>query len=169
MKKNRFDDRKLFITLQKNSIDEIISFLEPFGIDSYDRDGRTMLMNLIIEGKEELLKDFMEFNPNVNSQDFNGYSALHFAVQEKFTAAIDLLLDKEELQVDLQDKWGNTPLLRLVWEENIDNMCIDNSIQAKHRIQHENQRNKNQSLAADRKNQRRKRFSHSLDRIDAEE
>lgn len=122
MKKNRFDDRKLFITLQKNSIDEIISFLEPFGIDSYDRDGRTMLMNLIIEGKEELLKAFMEFNPNVNSQDFNGYSALHFAVQEKFTAAIDLLLDKEELQVDLQDKWGNTPLLRLVWEENIDNM-----------------------------------------------
>ncbi|SDE28425.1 ankyrin repeat domain-containing protein [Riemerella columbipharyngis] len=104
MKKNYFDDRKLFITLNKNSIDEIISFLEPFGIDSYDRDGRTMLMNLIIERKEELLKSFMELNPNINSQDFNGYSALHFAVQEKFFTAIDLLLGKENLQIDLQDK-----------------------------------------------------------------
>ena len=48
---------------------------------------------------------------------------------------------------------------------------IHQAVEAKEgvRIQHENQRNKNQSLAADRKNQRRKRFSHSLDRIDAEE
>ena len=52
---------------------------------------------------------------NINHQDRNGWSALHFAVQEKHLEAVKYLL-AQGAEVDLKDTYGNTPLWRAAFD-----------------------------------------------------
>ena len=52
---------------------------------------------------------------DINHQDRNGWTALHFAIQEKRIELTKSLLE-QEAAVDLKDSYGNTPLWRATFD-----------------------------------------------------
>ena len=66
-----FDDKQLYPLLFQNDFSKILSFLEKYGLDSVDRNGRSFLMNCIAD------------NPNVdkNITDNQGRNSLRIALQ----------------------------------------------------------------------------------------
>ena len=78
---------------------------------------QTPLMEAIIFKQEEIAKLLVENGADVNAQDDKGWSALHFAAQSYLPNTIKLLITKKA-DIDPQDAWGNTPLLRAIYNSN---------------------------------------------------
>lgn len=114
---NYFDDDRLFDVLEQDDFKAILDFLNDYGLNSYDRDERTMLINLIVENKIEFIKELLKHNPDVEHQDINGQTALHFAVQEELVEVVNLLLSYPSIKLNTKDNWGNTPLWRAIMNE----------------------------------------------------
>src|ERR1700749_4673347 len=83
--------------------------LKDFGIDATDGDGRTALINAVIENKTEFIYWLVENGANINMQDRNGYSVLHFAGQNALVELAKYFLEKGA-DPNLQDLHGNTAL-----------------------------------------------------------
>jgi len=83
--------------------------LKEFGIDASDGDGRSALINAVIENKKGFIEWLIANGANIDHQDRNGYSALHFAGQNLLVDIATLLLEKGA-NPNLQDKHGNAPL-----------------------------------------------------------
>ncbi len=106
-----FDDKKLYELICDDDFLKIEEFLKLYGIDSVDRDGQNFLMTCIVENKKDFVIKLIELGIDINAQRHDGFSALHFAVQEEYLDLVNILLDKK-VNVNLQDDWGNTPLWR---------------------------------------------------------
>lgn len=83
--------------------------LKTFGIDAADSDGRTALISAAIENKLDFIKWLMDNVADTDHQDRIGYSALHFAGQEKFVKVAAFLLERGA-NPNVQDIHGNPPL-----------------------------------------------------------
>jgi uncharacterized protein len=83
--------------------------LSEFGIDVQDGDGRTALINAVLEDKTDFIKWLIDNGANINIQDRNGYSALHFMGQERQTKLAKYFL-KRSPDLELRDIYGNTPV-----------------------------------------------------------
>jgi ankyrin repeat protein len=59
--------------------------LQEFGINVQDGDGRTALINSVIENQIEFVKWLVDNGADINIQDRGGYSALHFIGQDRLT------------------------------------------------------------------------------------
>lgn len=83
----------MFELFDEDDFTKVISFVDIYGCDFVDRDGRNLLMNFIIEGKIkfaiELIKKYEENGLNVDLQDDSGWTALHFAAQENIPEIIE--------------------------------------------------------------------------------
>lgn len=81
-----------------------------YNVNDQDEDGRTALMEAIIEGDKEIVKLLLEHGADVNRQDYIAeISALHFAVQNSSYELVKLLLDNHA-EIEIEDVNGNTPL-----------------------------------------------------------
>ena len=78
-------------------------------VDVPDGEGRTPLMWASFFARTELVNWLIEQGADVNRQDRNGYSALHFVAQERIADVATLLLDAGA-QTEVRDRYGNTPL-----------------------------------------------------------
>ena len=83
--------------------------LHAFGINAADGDGRTAIINAVIENKLDFIKWLLDNGGNIDHQDRIGYSALHFAGQEKLVEVAKFILEKGA-NPNVQDIHGNTPL-----------------------------------------------------------
>jgi len=83
--------------------------LKEFGIDATDDDGRTALINAVIENKPDFINWFVDNGANINAQDKIGYSVLHFAGQNILVGLAKYLLENGA-NPNLQDIHGNTAL-----------------------------------------------------------
>lgn len=76
----------MFELFDEDDFTKVISFVDKYGCDFVDRDGRNLLMNFIVEGKStfaiELIKQYKMNGLNLDLQDDSGWTALHFAAQE---------------------------------------------------------------------------------------
>lgn len=113
-----FDDNKLYDLVFQDDFEKVKDFLERYGLDSRDRDGATFLMTCIVEDEYNFVVNLLELGTNVNAQQKSGYSALHFAIQESNLPILNLLLGVNEIDLNLQDKYGHTPLLRILTNGN---------------------------------------------------
>ncbi len=123
-----FDDEQLYDLVLQDDFSKIEEFLGIYGIDSVDRDGQNFLMTCIVENKKDFVIKLLELGMDINAQRHDGYSALHFAVQEGYIDLVEILLDKK-ININLQDDWGNTPLWRGLMcgvDENIILKLLDN-------------------------------------------
>ena len=80
------------------------------GFDIYldDRGNCSSLMYAVDHGREELVRYFLsDPNINVNHRNNKGNTALHFCKQ---VSILKLLLDRRELDVNIQNKWEETGL-----------------------------------------------------------
>ncbi len=101
--------------IEHDSPDRAIAAIRKSSVELPDGDARTPLINAALVGNTIVLSWLLENDAGINVQDRNGYTALHFAVQEKHTKVIDKLL-KYGADVALTDSFGNAPLWRAVFD-----------------------------------------------------
>ncbi len=80
--------------INENDIKGIKSLIDLYGIDCYDSYKRTFLILSASKGNISILNNLIELGSNIDFQDKNGYSALHFAVQNNQVEVIDILIKK---------------------------------------------------------------------------
>jgi len=95
--------------------DEAIGFIGDAGVDILDGEARTPLMHAAFKGKGKIVSWLVANGANINHQDRNGWSALHFAVQGKNLEVSEYLL-QHGASVDLRDAYGNTALWRAAFD-----------------------------------------------------
>ena len=76
-----------------------------------DAHGRTLLMEVVLEKRADLVKLLLEHGADPKLQDHDGSTALHFAAQAHLPEIVQLLLDNGA-PVDAKDHLGNTPLFK---------------------------------------------------------
>ena len=103
----KFEDT-LFRVLATMDRDLLQALIDDFGLEACDRDGRNILMNLIIEHGDELCLYLLnEHEVDVNATDLSGFAALHFAtIEDNYDLMAKLL--SFEAHVNAQDEDGNT-------------------------------------------------------------
>ena len=105
----RFED-SMFKVLATMDKELLYTLIEEYGINACDRDGRNILMNLIIEHDHDLIKLLLDdYDIDLNARDFSLFTALHFATIEDDLNSVSRLVSLGAI-VDAQDKDGNTPL-----------------------------------------------------------
>lgn len=96
--------------------------LKEFGIDATDSDGRSALINSVIENKIDFIYWLIDNGADVNAQDRIGYSVLHFCSQNTLTDLTKCFL-KNGVNPNLQDIHGNTAL----WTAILNSKSVDDS------------------------------------------
>jgi uncharacterized protein len=76
-----------------------------------DGEGRTLLMEAVLEKRLDLVRILLEHGADPAPSDREGSTALHFAAQAHLPEIVQLLLDKGA-PVDALDHLGQTPLFR---------------------------------------------------------
>jgi ankyrin repeat protein len=105
---------RIFAAIARDDVDAIREKVEQHdGATARDSFGRTPLMEAVSTGRNSIVTMLIDV-ADMNAQDRNGYSALHFAAQSGNVDAARLLLSKGA-EVDIEDKFGNTPLGRAVF------------------------------------------------------
>ncbi len=83
-------------------------------LEAKDQDGRTPLMNAVIDHKEEVLNLLISLGADCRACDKTGFTALHFAAQNYAESIATILLENGAV-IDAQDNQGNTSLHKAVF------------------------------------------------------
>jgi ankyrin repeat protein len=95
-------------------------------VDDRDQQGRTLLMHAVLGAASslEIVQLLLDHGADVDARDNEqGWTALHFAAQEKRIEVIDALLHAGA-EVNPSDRFGNTPLGRAVFSARGDNSAV---------------------------------------------
>jgi len=95
--------------IRQGNYDSARAILKEFGINVTDGDGRTALINAVIENKTDFIYWLADHGADINQQDRIGYSVLHFAAQNIQVELARYFLEKGT-NPDLRDIHGNTAL-----------------------------------------------------------
>ena len=95
--------------------EEAMALIRESDVDILDGEARTPLIHAARYGKMEIVSYVLSARANINHQDRNGSSALHFAVQERHLKIVEYLL-AQGAAVDAKEEHGNTPLWRAVFD-----------------------------------------------------
>ena len=95
--------------INQNDLKGIKKLIEKHGVDCYDPDKRTFLINAASMGNIKVLQFVIDCGANIDFQDKIGYSALHFAAQNRLIEITDLLIEKGA-NVNVRDIHGNSPI-----------------------------------------------------------
>jgi len=93
----------------KNDLISIKKLIEKYGIDLYDSDKRTLLINSVAKNNLEIVKFAINNGADLNFQDQSGYTSLHFCALYKYAVITDLLIEKGA-DVNIRDEHGNSPI-----------------------------------------------------------
>lgn len=104
----------LFIDIEKKRDNKVKAILNETGIDALDGDARTSLIHAVAYNNINLLVWLIDHGANLDHQDRIGYTALHFAGQNKLVEIAQYLLEKGA-NPNLQDIHGNSPLWTAVF------------------------------------------------------
>jgi len=104
----------LFIDIEKQRDDKVKTILNETGVDAPDGDARTSLIHAAAYNNVNMLIWLTDRRANLNHQDRIGYTALHFAAQNKLVKIAKYLLEKGA-NPNLQDIHGNSPLWTAVF------------------------------------------------------
>lgn len=136
---NKSDPRVDEITLdiEKGDNEKVKRLLAEVGVDASDRYLRTALIWATFYNNISLLSWLIDKGANVNHQDRNGYSALHFAGQEKRFDCAKLLIDNGA-NLELVDLHGNTSLWTAVFNSRGDTRLVNLHVQHGANLDHVN-------------------------------
>lgn len=107
---NHFDDSKLYPLLLQGDFSKVRSFLEKYGIDSVDRDGRSFFTNCVSEGRNDFAYKIIELGASLNQSDNDGATPLFAAIRENNIEMIDYLLNSPTVDINAKDNQGRNVL-----------------------------------------------------------
>ncbi len=136
---NNSDSRigKIIYKIENGSNVKVKKLISEVGIDTHDGYLRTALIWSTFFNNISLLSWLIENRANINHQDTNGYTALHFAGQEKHFECAKLLVDKGA-NLELQDFHGNTPLWTAIFNSKGDTRLVKYYVQKGANLDHIN-------------------------------
>ena len=105
-----FDDKQLYPLLFQNDFSKIKIFLDKYGLNSVDRDGRNFLTNSIAEHKNSFAKKLIELGADINQLDNDGSPPLFTAIRVKNTEMIKELLRDPVLDKNIQNRYGKNAI-----------------------------------------------------------
>lgn len=124
---NTSADLDIWDVLIDDKPETLNKYVSLHGINSLDENNRGLLSIFILEKRFDLSIYLIETTDiNLNQKDKNGYTPLHFAVQNNAYLVVKTLLLKG-VNIDIPDKFGNTPLFKSV-TENVDRIIIETLI-----------------------------------------
>ncbi|MBL8949909.1 MAG: ankyrin repeat domain-containing protein [Myxococcaceae bacterium] len=80
-------------------------------LDRHDAQGRTLLMEAVLEKRLDLVTLLLSHGADPRRHDLEGWTALHFAAQAQLPDIVQALLDKGA-EVDAKDNLAETPLFK---------------------------------------------------------
>lgn len=105
-----FDDKQLYPLLFQNDFSKIKIFLDKYGLNSVDRDGRSFLTNSIAEHKNSFAKKLIELGADINQLDNDGSPPLFTAIRVKNIEIIKELFSNPFLDKKIQNKYGKNAI-----------------------------------------------------------
>lgn len=112
------NEDEMFDLFNEKDFSKVENFIKNYGIEAVDRDGRNLLVNFIIErDKKNALKIIQTYNGkglDINQADSEGWTPLHFAVQEGIFPIIEALVNAGVV-INKQEVYGRTPLFIAVF------------------------------------------------------
>jgi len=113
---NKSDPRvdNLLYDIRDGNNESVKNILSEVGIDALDGYQRTSLIWASFYNNAELLQWLIDNGANINHQDRNGFSALHFAVNEQRFEAAEILINCK-IDLEIKDNNGNTPLMDAIF------------------------------------------------------
>lgn len=90
---------------------DIIERIKLLGdLEQKDRDGRTLIINAACYSRNEIMNYLLNQGVNVNAEDNNGFTALHFSVMANNYLGVEKLI-KSGANVNAKNVFGNNILL----------------------------------------------------------
>jgi uncharacterized protein len=105
--------------IEKGDNDKVKKLLLEVGLEATDGYKRTAITWAAFAGNIQLLEWLISNGADLNHRDARGYSALHFAVQEKQLEAVASLI-RNKADLEARDANGNTPLMEAVFRSSGD-------------------------------------------------
>ena len=104
-------------TLQLTDILEMI-LKNGWNPETSNRNGRTILISACKENKLRVVEILLQYQANINHQDYHGTSALNISSEYGFYEIVKILLQHKEQIINLntQDSDGDTPLICASWK-----------------------------------------------------
>ncbi|HAD79567.1 ankyrin repeat domain-containing protein [Empedobacter falsenii] len=127
--------------IEKGNIEEVKNILIENKIDLEDSYLRTPLIWASFYNNVDLLIWLIDNGANINHQDKNGYSALHFVAQENCKNVVEILLNNG-IDVELEDFYGNTALWTAVFNAKGNNEIVELLLDSGANFNHLNKNNK---------------------------
>lgn len=110
---NLLNEDEMFDLFEEKDFSKVENFIKKYGIDAVDRDGRNLLINFIVEGDKKnalkLIQAYQEKGLDLDQADSEGWTPLHFAVQEGLFPIIEKLIEAGA-SINKQEEYGRTPL-----------------------------------------------------------
>ncbi|XP_050408666.1 serine/threonine-protein phosphatase 6 regulatory ankyrin repeat subunit B [Patella vulgata] len=110
---NKFGETPLHLaTKYKNEcIVDMLLKTHGCGVDLSDKMGITPLMLAVEQNEIGFIKLLSQHGADVNKQDIFGESSLHRLIQNGNKSVVDVLLSSRACDINLSDKWGITPFM----------------------------------------------------------
>jgi len=119
MNQKKFALKDLFKVFFTEDHSRFLEFINEYGVNSVEKqDKRSVLMYCILQKKENFALELIHNGADINYQDKQGYTALHFAVQENLHDVVSSLLTNHA-DVNKSDINGNTPLWRAMYNRKV--------------------------------------------------
>lgn len=106
----KFDDKQLATLLLQDDFSKVKDFLNKYGLNSVDRDGRSFLTTSIAKNKNIFAKKLIELGADINQQDNKGITPLQMAVRVKNMEMINELLKNKNIEKNIQNIYGQNAL-----------------------------------------------------------
>jgi ankyrin repeat protein len=101
-------------TVYGNDFDTVKEWIAKNSKDTIDKDKRTLLIHSVIAKNYILTEWLLKYGCDPNIIDQLGWSPLHYAAQN-YSVLIGKLLIQYGANLEIKDKYGNTPLWRAVF------------------------------------------------------
>lgn len=100
---------KIFDIVRFNDLDEYLSSINESNINLLNTDRQNLLQEAIANDADKIALDLIEKGIELNTQDNNGQTALHYVALYKNSVLAVSILDNGG-NIDVLDKYGNSPL-----------------------------------------------------------
>lgn len=128
---------EIFTTIRFGTYEQYEKYIASTDIDCCNEHKQNLLQEAIAASKNDIAKDLINRNIDINHQDSNGQAPLHYCAQYLNIEIARLLLSKNA-DINIEDAYGNIPLWTAVFNARGDYRMVELFIQNNANIHHLN-------------------------------